>query len=287
MHAPNVPWPKREPLAVGLEDWRFTKPNPVSAAKQVVRERLLSLGGIRRLHIVGAARSGTTMVHYAMAGFANTILFNDESPVWSWPQTRHCAGLMMRLSGRPAGTVLVTKRGHDWYSDAELSRTLVSMRKHGLSLILMVRDPRDVLTSKMDGTEMPFYVEPERWGRSARATEILVEELSDNDRMLILRYEDVVREPDKSATMVATCFDLRLRPEVASWGQLEKNLAIAKQDANLARAMHGVRDLEASSVGGWYRSAERCAHIANLLETSPQRSALRRFMARYGYDGSA
>jgi hypothetical protein len=41
----------------------------VSSGKAVIRKALFSIARIDRIHIIGCARSGTTMLHLAMACF--------------------------------------------------------------------------------------------------------------------------------------------------------------------------------------------------------------------------
>jgi hypothetical protein len=253
--------------------------------KQELRQRLLAMAGCRRLHIVGIARSGTTMVHYAMAAFEGTVLTDLETSVWAWPTTRQALGFA--LSPAPARQVLVSKRPYGWYHEEELKRLTWSHDRHGAGVMLMVRDPRDVLTSTRKDSRDRFYVELDRWVASARATEWVHRRLDGRPRFLMLRYEDVVAEPDAVARRVAATFDLTLRPGIESWGALRANLERLNLKADRTVALHGVRDFDRGSVGTWRRDTEETAYVASLLNDSPQAGAIRAFMDRYGYDATA
>jgi hypothetical protein len=251
--------------------------------KQELKHRLLHAAGVRRIHIVGCARSGTTMLHYALVAFADTMILHDaETKVWMSPSIRDCMNLVRRYAFDRRPRFLLTKRNARWHLPDEVARIIYSTRMHGMFLINIVRDPRDVLTSHMDGRE-GFYVELERWQRSVEATERILEALTDHPRILTVRYEDVVGAPDRTGAMLEERLRLRFRPGVRSFADLEANVAQAGQTTGRATMMHGVRPLSTSSIGRWRQDPAQRAFVGQVLAESAQRDVMRRFMTAHGY----
>ena len=251
--------------------------------KEDLKYRLLHAAGMRRIHIIGCARSGTTMLQYAMVAFADTILPDAETRIWSYPSLGQALGLVARygLPRRPRH--LVTKRAYGWFRTEEVHRLLYSTLRHRFFVLHVVRDPRDVLTSRKGDRDL--YVELERWQDSAAASARILEALraAGYTAVLTVRYEDVVSEPERTALALMSQTGLRLRPGIASWATLAGNLQATGQSANRAKAMHAVRNFDPASVGRWRRDPTQVAFVRYVLDESPARDDVRRFMAAYGY----
>jgi hypothetical protein len=149
-------------------------------------------------------------------------------------------------------------------------------------VINVVRDPRDVLTSSKRGHE-GFYVELTRWRQSVEATEAVLQALQGHPHLLTLRYEDVMRDADRVAALLMERTGLQLRPHVTSWAQLKDNISALGQTVDRASAMHGLRNLDTSSVGRWRHDPEKRRFVAQMLDESPHGEVLRRFMATHNY----
>jgi hypothetical protein len=258
--------------------------------KEALKHRLLRAAGVRRIHIVGCARSGTTMLHYAMTAFADTMILDDvESPVWSSPTLGNCVSLLARFGWSSRARYVVTKRSPRWYLPDETARIAHSTRAYGTFLVNIVRDPRDVVTSHKRGRE-GFYVDLQRWQRSIEASEALLEALRGQPRVLTVRYEDVVGAPEGTAALLQHHIGLRMRPGVRSFADLDKNVARSGQSTERASAMHGVRSLNGASVGRWRSDPIQREFIGRVLDDSDQSTLMRRFMRAHGYaleDGAA
>lgn len=255
----------------------------VQRLKQDAKDTLLAGLGVQRIHIIGCARSGTTMLQYAMAAFADTLLPDAETRIWGYPSLRETLALVRRCLYPRRRRYLVTKRVYGWFRPEEVSRLLYSTLRHGFFVVHVVRDPRDVLTSRKGEREL--YVELERWRRSARASALVLERLraAGYSRVLTVRYEDIVAQPERVGCLLMDRTGLRLRPGVASWARLRDNLAIVGQTVARAQAMHSIRDFDPRSVGRWRRHAEQREFVRRLLRESPVREDLHRFMATYDY----
>ncbi len=256
---------------------------PRGHVKQDVKELMLRAAGVRRFHIVGCARSGTTMLHYALLAFADTVLLHDsESAVWRYPSLLASADLVRRFALSRRRRYLVTKRNYRWFEDREVERMLYSALEHGMFLVSVVRDPRDVLTSSKRGHD-GFYVDPARWAQSVSAADTLRERLDGRNQWMTLRYEDMMCAPDETARAVMERTGLSLRPGITSWAHLKDNIALLGRNLHRTGALHTLRNFDASSVGRWRLDPAKRELVRHLLEESPQRAAIRRFMADHGY----
>ena len=62
--------------------------------KSFITNILLKISNVKQVHIIGCARSGTTMLYYSMTAFQNTFLNNHESFPWRAPELREAIHLM-------------------------------------------------------------------------------------------------------------------------------------------------------------------------------------------------
>ena len=263
----------------------MTAASPVEPSGWKLRLRALMLraADVRRIHIVGCARSGTTMLHYSMIAFADTTLIDEEVSVLWAPALRDTAALVKdRLTGGPS--VLVTKREYGWFEPRQLDRLIGCTRRERIGVIYIVRDPRDVLTSRhARDPSRRFYVEPERWQASVRAGDDLFARLDSYPHKLTLKYEDVVTDPATAETALASTFGLSLRPGIASIGRLKDNLEKLEASTRMAAFMQNIRNFDPTTIGRWKRNPEQVAYLEKLLTDSPIAEELDRFMERYGY----
>jgi len=257
---------------------------PLEQVKQDTKFLLLQAANLRRIHIIGCARSGTTMLHYAMVAFADVILYDTESAVWAYPSLRESLALAQRFALPRRRRYLVTKRPYGWFLAEELDRLIYSACKHQLFLINIVRDPRDVLTSyhKQESRD-GFYVELDRWQKSIEASEVVLNALQGCRNVLTLRYEDMIYAADHTAALLMNRIGLQLRPNLTSWGNLNENIAMLGQSTSMVQALNSLRNFEASSIGRWRHDPEKCRFIAEILDKSPQQELLHRFMTTYNY----
>ncbi|MEO0500955.1 MAG: sulfotransferase, partial [Pseudomonadota bacterium] len=181
---------------------------------------------------------------------------------------------------------LVTKRAHGWWRDPDIAHLVDKAGAEDMGIILMVRDPRDVLLSAHGADpKSSAYVSPLHWARSIRAGAALERRLDEGTAFMILRYEDLVTAPEETGARIAARFGLTLRAGSPGFAAVGHNLAAsgAVIDDYLVDAMHGVRTISGASVGKWReRSEDPAAALVADPDTAPLISA---FCGRHDYAG--
>ena len=252
--------------------------------KAALRRAALRVAKVRRIHIIGTSRSGTTMLHYAMLAFAGTILHDEETDPEFAPALRESFALALPKLGTRAQLHYVTKRNSLWFASPSIVRLVQRIHYDGVGLIHIIRDPRDVLTSvhkNASGTD--YYLDPMIWVRSICAADTLDKSACPVSHMLTLRYEDVVLRAEQSQMRVAKHFDLQLRPGVTSWANLRENLDKLRVTPAMETALHRLRDFDPASIGGWRRDERKRAYVKELLADASIGPKLREILARHRY----
>ena len=114
----------------------------------------------------------------------------------------------------------------------------------------MLRDPRDVVTSR-HGTGMARSRAPLRmWKRNFRNARPIL----DHPRVIPVRFEDLVAEPDKVQAEIA-----RRLPFLRPTGAFTEFHRRADPSAKAVKALGGVRAISADSIGKWRHHLPRLA----------------------------
>ncbi len=262
----------------------MTTTQTLFATKNAMKYRLLRTAGIKRIHIVGTSRSGTTMLCYAMACFDRTLLHDRETSVWNYPTLTGSLGLFANHAVRPGKRFLVTKRGANWWRQERLERLATFARHYGIFLIHIIRDPRDVLSSHHPLRQRQFYVQPDDWQRGIQGASWLWRQLDDYPNKLVLKYEDIVRDPQGTQALLCQYTGLRLRQGVTSWARLKENVEATQGLGDMVSYMHKLRNFDPESIGKWRTNPEAVAHLEQLCHTSPYGALLHEFMRMYDYE---
>jgi hypothetical protein len=264
---------------------RFTG---LDRVKLRLRAWLLKAGGIKRIHIVGCARSGTTMLHYSMIAFANTLLIDQEVAVVGTPSLKESGFLCLNHILRRAPAHMITKREYAWFHPEQLDRLIDCTLRERIGIINIVRDPRDVLTSQLAGEHTRrYYVEPERWMASIQAGDDLFARLETYPHKLTVRYEDVVTDPATAKDALASKVALTLRPNIDSIGRLKDNLEKLDASTRLAKFMRNIRNFDPATIGRWRTDPQKVAYLEGVLTKSEIQGELQQFMDRYNYPASS
>ena len=263
-----------------LENLRTPK-NPL---RSWARRSLLWFAQVKQLHIVGCARSGTTMLHYAMAAFQDTILHDQETFVNYSPSFKESIGLFCKNLFARSKKFYVTKRSYGWWQEETIKRLAAQVAREEIYLINIVRDPRDVLTSNHKLNTRKYYVKPEVWLESTKAGQLLAELLSDYPYFLTLRYEDVVSQSDSARQSIEDKFSMKMRKELQDWSRLKDNLdAMDVKNDSMSVYMHKIRNFDPQSIGTWKSDDEKSSYVRELLSSSVYGEHLRSFMEQFNY----
>lgn len=194
--------------------------------------------------VFGAARSGTTLLLNLMRCFAATSVIDGEV----------CS---RRLDNDDPNRVVVGKR-EPWCAE-HLRDDAPS--QPSLRIIDIVRDPRDVVTSRL--APFPgYYCGFERWRRDVVAARETAEA---GAQLLTIRYEDLIVEPDESQARVARTFGLTPR---GRFSQFPDQVPPELSDSAIS-ALGGLRQLSTSDGGRWRRSPTDVARVLSQLDEHP------------------
>jgi len=181
-----------------------------------------------RIHIVGPQRSGTTLMQ-ALFGTCFDIdgVTTKEIHLWHrWP-----AGERIVMTKRPGDEVLAP---------------LVLKLDPNLWFVFMLRDPRDVVVSE-HGREPGKYWSNLRVWRQAIG---VLERMKGHPRFIVVRYEDLVTDPDSVQRALAARMAF-LRPVIPFSQYHDHTSQAVAQSGQFNRAMRGIRPVTSESVGAW------------------------------------
>jgi hypothetical protein len=188
---------------------------------------------VKRIHVVGCPRSGTTLVHelllacWAIDG--RTAVETSIFQALRVPDERYA--------------VLCTKLPLDVLA----ARPLLALEPE-LTVVYVRRDPRDVVVSRHPQAPDRYWTNLRTW----RRVEGAAARLAAHPRFVVVRYEDVVREPERAQACLAARLPFLTR--TASFAEL---VAHARPSAESARALGGLRALDARGIGAWRRHKPR------------------------------
>lgn len=196
------------------------------------RIRLKRSRTTKRIHVTGLGpRTGTTLMAESMiACFAIDAFDDHEAQVFKL--RRDCA---VYLSKWPGAMISVRRR--------------LRFDPH-FHVILMLRDPRDVVTSRHRQDTVRYWAPLRLWKRNFRYARSIL----DHPRVIPVRYEDLVREPDTVQAEIA-----RRLPFLRPTGVFTEFHRRAVPAATAVRALGGVRAFTADSIGKWRRHLPRLA----------------------------
>lgn len=179
---------------------------------------------LKRLHVVGCHRSGTTLMAELIGNcFAIDGRVNHEQALWEpVPLT---SGVF--LTKKPPDTV-------------RLKRAF--LLDPDLYVIAMIRDPRGVITSRHESRPGVYFSSFWRWARYLRA----IGELEDHPRYLVVRYEDLVTDPDAVQDRIAAAFSF-LRPT----GPFSRFPEGAEVHERARISLNGLRAVDPAGLSRW------------------------------------
>lgn len=173
-----------------------------SMAYQLLEIVSLKQSPIRRVYIRGCPRSGNTlMLLLCGAGFKNShILTAQDIPI---PSKSNPNKITFGTFPSPEGFSYKQVQA-DHFLDFE-----------DAAIIFMIRDPRDVLVSEHGAKPgEPWIKDPKRWIDNA----LILKKIKEHERVLLIKYEDLVTEPDAIQEKIAVQFGFEInRPFSDCW----------------------------------------------------------------------
>ena len=255
---PNFITPAQGPIGVNAEPQTFGQQWPlfkrlrrqlVMPFFRVADTGLLGLTPLQ-MHILicGFPRSGTTMLQMMLENaLPQARRFGRETGGW------RAATFAWR--NHP---LLISKVPHDVSRLAPL-RNFYDKRKAELKIILMLRDPRDVLTSRRKtGGPKGYVVSAERWRKYHRA---FLRHQNDRD-VLVVRYEDLVADVDREQRRIEEFTGQTMTVPFAKFNEVER------PDFDTS-TLNGLRPIEQSLIARW-ACADHKDRIEQVLAELPE-----------------
>lgn len=207
---------------------------------------------MRKIHVIGCGpRSGTTLLTEMMvACFEIDLHTPHEDRVFTWPKRR--------------GSVYLAKAPRDTLI---IERYLRWMRN--LDVICLLRDPRDMVVSR-------HRLDPDRYWASLRYWKTYIpriRRMADHPRFLTVRYEDLVREPDRIQERIAGRMPFLSR--VAPFSEFHCR---AEPGEKAVQALGAVRPVSTSSIGNWRN------HLPRLAGQIRQHGSISDDLMEFGYE---
>ena len=162
----------------------------------------------------------------------------------------------------PSGRLL-SKYPDDVFAIEAVAKRHANAGGSRAEFVLMVRDPRDIMTSRHAAysADRGYYVSPERFSRVWQA----LREARDRDDASVLRYEDLVSSPEAAERLFAE----RLGWEATlPFARFHEQAERRERDSMTDGALGGLRPLERTGVARWRDPAHRERLVA-LLDEMP------------------
>jgi mRNA-degrading endonuclease RelE of RelBE toxin-antitoxin system len=203
-----------------------------------------------RTHVLvcGGSRSGTTLLKLLLeVAMPRARRFRREIRAWR--------AATSRLRNHE---VMITKRPRD-VDDLPRIRELYAGRRTQLRIIIMIRDPRDILTSShvKSAHERPYHISIPEWNHSY---EHVIKHSNDPDVMLV-RYEDLVTNTGPIESRLESFIGERFEQPFSSF--------VDRVPTGFeTRALNGLRPIDAHGIARWRRPEHR-ERIEQLLRELP------------------
>lgn len=206
---------------------------------------------MKRLHIVGCPRSGTTLLMELVSTcFANSGFCEHELSIFAPVPVSQGP----YFSKQPND---IKQLRHIFHQDPQLH------------VIYMGRDPRAVITSKHRENPEQYFCNYRVWSECDRAAQAYL----GHPRFLSLRYEDLVTSADSVQAGIARHFPFLEQLHPFSQYHLHAAPSAASQ-----RAMNGLRAVNLQSLDKWQQ------HLPRIAEQLQRRPELADDLLRLGYE---
>ncbi|MEJ0011474.1 MAG: hypothetical protein WDM94_02385 [Bauldia sp.] len=204
---------------------------------------------------MGCGRSGTWLLTAAFSTFGDLDVMGAESPAEAFG---------MFATDKPA---LLVKRDHVAYQRIE-------ELPDSIEIAIIVRHPFAVLTSHNPVSRRAYHIAPHRWLGEMLALQYLLD--TRRPATVIVRYEDLVTDPDRVQTRLSEAFRLPIAHPMSAIAE------VFRPPASALSAMHGLRPVDRDSVEKYKHDPEKIAYLRSIR---PRLGRLLTWVAEeYGYD---
>jgi hypothetical protein len=246
-------------------EWDFARQHPAPTSENPSDDR----DDLKVVYVTGFPRSGTTVLKYFFGtgeGFEQTP-FDPSGFQKAWLQAQ-----------QTNGKVLVDKSNHYIYSVDNLFRACG--RK--AALVSAVRDPRDCIVSFLryhENREVPRDMK--FWDYWADQHEYFLgfaEHSGFGDRIIVLRYEDLVQAPESSKAFFLNAIGQQCDVTDIDASYNNQNPGEGWQDS-----VHEHNRIGTFALSKWQQIEEPDKRLRELLNGWKNHPAAARIMARLGY----
>ncbi len=207
---------------------------------------------IKRIHIVGSSsRTGTTLMAEAMRACFEIDYGTDHHDSIFVPSP-------------PDGNIFLSKHPHEIVIVGPLLKLMPE-----LYVIFMVRDPRDVITSKHSNDPDRFWAGLKYW----KMYTVFGRKLKDHPRFITVRYEDLASKPDKVQTQI-----MSRMPFLVKKAPFSLYHQVARPSEDSVRALHNIRPIQPDGVSRWRK------HLPRVAGQLAQHGSLTQDLIEFGYE---
>lgn len=206
---------------------------------------------MKRLHIVGCPRSGTTLLMEMVSTcFESSAFCAHEMSIFKEPEGDY----ELYFSKKP--------------SDIKIIQPILAADQD-LYVIYLVRDPRAVIASRHRSLPGKYFCNLRAWKECDQAAQAIAE----HPRFLSLRYEDMVADPDATQARIMHAFGFLTQRHAFSEYHLHSQASGKSQNA-----MHGLRPVSQDKVAAWREQLPR------IKEQMQRHGGLQEALLRLGYE---
>lgn len=214
----------------------------------------MSSDPLKRLHVVGCPRSGTTLLMQMISNcFEHDGCCDHEQTIY--------------LPVPVSSGLYLTKQPTDI-----LHIAYVLDRDPNLFVIGVMRDPRAVISSIHKAKQTMYFCNYPIWERCWHA----IEALNMHPQFISLRYEDLVDQPDQIQQQILDRFSF-----LKATGAFSAYHENAKPDENTLNALGGLRQVDPQSLKKWKN------HLPRIKEQLTRYPEMQMALESLGYETNA